>query len=101
MVKNLYFITSNDDKFREFKQLIPYIERLDIDLPEVQSLDPKVVIAEKLKVAQQKVSDGHFIVEDTSLYLNGLNGFPGPLIKWLTESVGNKGIELISPNSCI
>ncbi len=91
-MKKLYFITGNDGKFREFKELIPTVERLNIDLPEVQSLDPKVVITQKLKAAQDKITDGNFIVEDTSLYLDGLNGFPGPLIKWLTESVGNLGV---------
>ena len=91
-MKKLYFITSNDGKFREFKERIPAIERLTIDLPEVQSLDPKVVISEKLKAAQNTITDGSFIVEDTSLYLEGLNGFPGPLIKWLTEAVGNAGV---------
>lgn len=91
-MKKLYFITGNDGKFRELKELIPQIERLNIDLPEVQSLDPKIVITQKLKAAQSKVTDGNFIVEDTSLYLDGLNGFPGPLIKWLTQAVGNQGV---------
>jgi len=92
----LYFITGNDDKFREVKELLPEIQRLDIDLPEVQSLDPEVVIREKLNAARDQRS-GSFIVEDTSLYLDGLNGFPGPLIKWLMQAVGNQGIyELTS-----
>ncbi len=32
------------------------------------------------------------IVEDTSLYLNALNGLPGPLIKWFLEKIGTVGI---------
>lgn len=91
-MQKIYFITGNDGKFREFKEQIPDIERLDIDLPEVQSLDPEVVITEKLKAAQKQLKDACYIVEDTSLYLEGLNGFPGPLIKWLTEAVGNIGV---------
>jgi len=90
-METLYLITSNQGKVREFKRFLPNIEHLAIDLPEVQSLDPKVVIADKLAVARQKY-DGAFIVEDTSLYLDGLNGFPGPLIKWLTQAVGNEGV---------
>ena len=38
----LYFITGNEDKFREVKLLIPNIKQLDIDLPEIQDLDPKL-----------------------------------------------------------
>jgi inosine triphosphate pyrophosphatase len=90
-MKNLYFITGNNDKFREAKALIPELKRLEIDLPEEQSLDPQLVVRKKLEVAK-KHRNGPLIVEDTSLYLNGLNGFPGPLIKWLLHAVGNQGI---------
>lgn len=64
---------------------------MDIDLPEEQSLDPNLVIRKKLEAAK-KHHKGPLIVEDTSLYLSGLNGFPGPLIKWLLHAVGNQGI---------
>jgi non-canonical purine NTP pyrophosphatase (RdgB/HAM1 family) len=37
------------------------------------------------------------LVEDTSLSLHALNGFPGPLIKWLFETVGNSGICKLLP----
>ena len=87
----IHFITGNNGKFKEVKALLPDIERLEIDLPEEQSLDPQLVIRKKLEVAKQH-HDGPIIVEDTSLYLNGLNGFPGPLIKWLLHAVGNQGI---------
>ncbi len=90
-MSKLYFITGNEGKFREFKKFIPEIEQIDLDLPEVQSLDPIVVINDKLANAMKRQT-GKFIVEDTSLYLNGLNGFPGPLIKWLLQAVGNEGI---------
>lgn len=91
MSKPIYFVTGNDGKFREAKDIIPNLERVEIDLPEEQSLDPHLVIQKKLAVAQ-KLHDSPLIVEDTSLYLDGLNGFPGPLIKWLLQAVGNKGI---------
>mgnify|MGYP000548382432 CR=1 FL=1 len=32
------------------------------------------------------------MVEDTSLYLDCLNGLPGPLIKWFLETIGNDGL---------
>lgn len=31
-------------------------------------------------------------MEDTSLYLEGLNGLPGPLIKWFLQKIGLEGI---------
>ena len=33
-----------------------------------------------------------FIVEDTSLYFDCLNGLPGPLIKWFIKTIGNDGL---------
>ncbi len=88
----IYFVTGNKGKFTEASVLIPELEMINFDLPEEQSLDPKVVIAKKLEVARRYQPEGKLIVEDTSLYLGGLNGFPGPLIKWMLEAVGDEGI---------
>lgn len=88
---NLYFITGNKSKFEEVTAVLPEVKQLDLDLPEIQSLDSLEVIAEKLKVAM-KSQEGEFIVEDNSLVLNGMNGLPGPLIKWFLKSIGNEGL---------
>jgi non-canonical purine NTP pyrophosphatase (RdgB/HAM1 family) len=87
-----YFITGNKGKFNEVKDIIPTIEQINLDLPEVQELDPKVVIEEKLKAAQ-KLREGEFVCEDTSLYIDCLNGFPGPLIKWFLKSLNETEIH--------
>ena len=91
----LYFITGNKNKFKEAKKIIPKIKQIDLDLPEIQELNPKIIIKEKLKAAV-KQHKGEFFCEDTSLYFKALNNFPGPLIKWMMDSLDNKGIyELI------
>jgi len=90
-MKPLYFVTGNQNKFSEAKQLLPTLRQIEIDLPEEQTLDPQLVISKKLAIAKQH-HQGPLIVEDTSLYLTGLNGFPGPLIKWMLEAVGCQGI---------
>ncbi len=87
----LYFITGNQNKFKEAKNILADLEQLDIDLPEIQSIDPKEIIEAKLKEALHH-QRGEFIVEDTSLYLDCLNGLPGPLIKWFLKSIGVEGI---------
>lgn len=71
------------------------IEQMDIDLPEVQEIDAKKIIKAKLFEAF-KHKKGEFIVEDTSLYLDCLNGLPGPLIKWFLKTIGNKGLAEIA-----
>ena len=90
-MKKIYFITGNENKFSEAKKILPEIEQLNIDLPEIQGTDPRKIIEAKLTAASEH-HDGIFVVEDTSLELKCLNGFPGPLIKWLREKIGNDGI---------
>lgn len=87
----LYFITGNKGKLAEVQSVLPEVEALDIDLPEIQSLDAHEIIKAKLLEAQ-KHQTGEFIVEDNSLYLEGIKGLPGPLIKWFLKTVGNDGL---------
>ncbi len=87
----LYFITGNKNKFSEVKAIIPNVEQLDIDLPEIQDIDAKKIISAKLLEALN-YKQAEFIVEDTSLYLECLNGLPGPLIKWFMKTIGNDGL---------
>jgi non-canonical purine NTP pyrophosphatase (RdgB/HAM1 family) len=91
----LYFITGNQGKFREAKAILPELKQIDIDLSEIQSIDPKEIISNKLKEAF-KHQDGEFVIEDTSLYLDCLNGLPGPLIKWFMKTIGNEGLYKIT-----
>lgn len=92
----IYFITGNKEKFSEAKNIIPELKQLDIDLPEIQETDAKEIIKEKLKEATNH-KQAEFIVEDTSLCLNALNGLLGPLIKWFLKKLGNEGIyEIVS-----
>ena len=90
-----YFITGNKGKLADAKLFIPKIEQLDIDLPEIQSIDSREIIREKVEEAF-KYTDGEFIVEDASVSLDCLNGFPGPLIKWFEKAIGNDGIYEIA-----
>lgn len=87
----LFFITGNKNKFEEVASILPNAQQLDIDLPEIQSLDPHTVITEKLKAAMN-IQAGEIIVEDNSLTLIGMDGLPGTLIKWFLKSIGNVGI---------
>ncbi len=87
----VYFITSNKNKFQEARAILPDIEQLDIELPEIQEIDAQKIIEAKLVTAFEH-KKGAFIVEDTSLYLDCMNGLPGPLIKWFLCTIGNEGL---------
>ncbi len=94
----LKFITGNQNKVNEVRRILGdfvEIEQLELDLPEIQSLDPDKIIEAKLKAAAE-IATGPFIVEDVSLHFMGMKGFPGPLIKWMEQAIGNDGIyELV------
>jgi non-canonical purine NTP pyrophosphatase (RdgB/HAM1 family) len=85
------FVTGNAGKFREAQAVVPTLVQLDLDLPEVQSLDPGEVIRAKLDAARLHVPDG-LVVEDTSLSIDALGGLPGTLIKWFLDRLGTDGI---------
>lgn len=88
---DIFFVTGNQGKLREAQELLPNIKGINLDLVEIQELDPTKIIRAKLAEAQRSHT-GRFIVEDTSLSLDDMNGLPGPLVKWFLQSIGVEGI---------
>jgi non-canonical purine NTP pyrophosphatase (RdgB/HAM1 family) len=91
----IYFITGNKNKLAEVQAVLPEVEQLYIDLPEIQEIDAQKIIQAKLTEALNH-KKGEFIVEDTSLHLDCLNGLPGPLIKWFLQTIGNQGLAQLA-----
>lgn len=80
------FITGNQNKANYLsKSLGLSLEHQKVDLDEIQSLDPKVIIEHKVKQAYQIIKKP-VLVEDTSLVFNALNGLPGPFVKFFVEA---------------
>ncbi|NOX71525.1 MAG: RdgB/HAM1 family non-canonical purine NTP pyrophosphatase [Candidatus Micrarchaeota archaeon] len=90
-MRNLYFVTGNKNKLVEARKVIPGIESVNLDLPEIQDIDPRKVIEAKLRKAVESV-DGDIFIEDVSFELECLNGFPGPFIKWMLGTAGRDKI---------
>jgi non-canonical purine NTP pyrophosphatase (RdgB/HAM1 family) len=92
----LYFVSSNEEKYREIRGALaecPFeVERLSLDLPEIQSLDPAEVAAYKARKAYEHLQNGLVLVEDTGLAVNQWRGYPGALIKWVLATVGEAGL---------
>ncbi len=85
-------VTGNEGKRREVERLLGgSVESVGIDLPEVQSLDLLEVLEGKADEAWRRLQRP-LVVEETGLELVALNGFPGPLVKWMLEAVGAEGI---------
>lgn len=94
----LKFVTGNSLKFAEMSAVMPGIEQIDLDLPELQEIDPQAIIHEKLRLACERV-EPPIMVEDTSLYLTALQGLPGPLIKWFLKALKPVGVYDLAARS--
>jgi len=95
---SLYFITGSANKLAEAQAILPDVQQLEVDLPEIQELDAHAIIAAKLQEAF-KHQQGEFMVEDTSLSFAGLNGLPGPLNKWFMKTIGIEGLAKLATDS--
>ncbi len=90
-MKQLAFITSREQKFREMQAMLPGIElvRIEADLPEIQEINAVKIVRNKLEAGFAHVPKGNFIVDDTSVYFDCLGGkLPGPLMKWFFKGMG-------------
>lgn len=93
----IVFVTSNPNKAIEAERVlgVPLL-RADISLPEIQAAAIEEITRHKLEAARS-LGFRRLIVEDVSLGLDGLGGFPGPFVKWLLESAGGgKGLAAIA-----
>ncbi len=91
----LLFVTGNPSKLVEARRLTAasgqLLEAVALDLPEIQSLDMEEILRAKAWHAWQAVQRP-LVVEETGLELAAMNGFPGPLVKWMLAAVGGAGI---------
>ncbi len=88
---DITFITGNKSKFKEAKEILPNLVQKEIDLIEIQEVDPKIIIEAKLLEAY-KIYKSAYIVEDTSLFFDCFDSLPGPLIRWFLKDMGNNGL---------
>jgi XTP/dITP diphosphohydrolase len=75
-------VTGNEHKWLEAQRIVGRsLERVALDLPEIQAPSVADVAREKARVAYAELKRG-LIVEDAGLELACLGGFPGPFIKY-------------------
>jgi len=107
-MKHIIFITENVSKYKEIENYIStsnanvsiQMIKPDFELQEIQSLDRQEIVMKKLRDAfsasnslinLQHMLDNEketwIMVEDTSLCIDKLGGFPGPFIKYYLQSL--------------
>jgi XTP/dITP diphosphohydrolase len=95
------FVTTNEHKRREVQEILGVaLGRADLDLPEIQAIDPAEVAAEKARAAREALGDPDLpvLVEDSGLMVDAWGGFPGALTRWVMKSVGNEGmLRMLAP----
>lgn len=88
-------VTGSAGKLAEARRICgSHLEVVAVDLPEIQSLDLRAILEAKAQEAWQRVGRP-LVVEEAGLELAALNGFPGPLVKWMLEAVGAAGIARV------
>ncbi len=107
----LYWASSNSAKTAQLiKSMEPYAQVIKIipvyiDIDEIQSLDNNTVAQDKItkvynhiahKYSQQNI---HLICEDTGFAYANANGFPGALVRFYHDAIGNPGICKAHGNS--
>ena len=85
-------VSGNRGKIAEARRMAGAdLEAVELDLPEIQSLDLLEVLAAKGEEAWRLLGRP-LVVEEAGLELAALNGFPGPFVRWMLEAVGAEGL---------
>ena len=93
--KPVWFMTENPDKFREARSILaPFgvrIQRLNRAKVEVQDPRPEN-IARFALVSALESHRRPTLVEDSGLFIEALDGFPGPYSSFTYDTIGLQGI---------
>jgi non-canonical purine NTP pyrophosphatase (RdgB/HAM1 family) len=91
-VARFVLVSGNRGKIAEARRVVgPDLEAVELVLPEIQSLDLLEVLAAKGEEAWRRLARP-LVVEEAGLGLDAMNGFPGPLVKWMLEAIGAEGL---------
>lgn len=101
--KPVTIVTGNATKFAEMAEALGRhgIEavRVALEIPEIQSLAAEEVITDKVRKAFQEIK-GPVLVDDSGIYFDGYDQFPGTFSKPLYQAIGFRGIfRLIQPGA--
>lgn len=92
---DLFFASSNNHKYQEAKIILDSfgikLGFFKCNLEEIQSDSLKSIASHKAKHAFSKCKKP-VIIEDAGMFIDSLNGFPGPYSSYVFKTIGNKGI---------
>jgi len=102
MSYDVLFVSSNKNKFYEAKNILSQnginLGFFKTPLKEIQAESLKEIAAQKADEAYRKIRKP-LIIEDAGLFIESLNGFPGPFSSYVFKTIGNSGIlRLVKTN---
>ena len=101
-LSELFFASSNEHKFQEAERILAnlgmQINLFKTTLEEIQSNNLND-IAEKKAIYAYDLIQKPVIIEDDGLFINALDGFPGPYSSYVYDTIGNKGIIRLLENT--
>ena len=101
-LSELYFASSNIHKFEESQRIL---SRLGVNISLFKTTLEEIQSDSLSKIAERKAIDAYtkvqkpVIIEDDGLFINSLNGFPGPYSSYVYDTIGNKGIIHLLENT--
>ena len=98
----IYLVTSNISKYQEIKKALQKhdikVKRINIDIPEIKSLNSEAVVTDKAFKAFKIVKKPVF-VDDTGIFFKGYKDFPGMLSRFIFLTLGYTGIFKLIVNN--
>ena len=96
--KTVWFLTHNSDKYREAIAILTpmglRVRHLNRSKVEIQDYRPENIARFALKNAMHD-NRKPILVEDSGLFIEALDGFPGPYSSFVYDTVGLKGVLAI------
>ncbi|HLG24571.1 MAG TPA: RdgB/HAM1 family non-canonical purine NTP pyrophosphatase [Candidatus Nanoarchaeia archaeon] len=100
------FVTSNKGKLREFKQILEpeiKVNHIELSYPEIRSEDNEEIVRQSaLEISG--ILKKPVVCEDSGLFIDSLNGFPGTFSAWVHKKIGLDGImklmEFVKDRRC-
>ncbi|MFB6197813.1 MAG: non-canonical purine NTP pyrophosphatase [Halobacteriaceae archaeon] len=91
----LTYVTTNEGKLDEAREYLDEVKGLEFDYTEIQASNLAPIAAHGAKEAYQEV-EAPVLVDDAGLFIEALDGFPGPYSSYVEDTLGIQTVGRIA-----